>query len=281
MSEYFPCDICLEDKAVMLPQSPEVAVCGQCGFVYVPCRRSAQEIADSWSNEIYPGGGYDPNWPGVKARLYYVAEWIEQNIGLNGKDVLDIGAGNGNFMEFAYQGGAFVMGLEPSKENCALITAKKLPVINGTVEIAQDKTKYDIVTILWTLENCQDLNRMLRYAVDHCEPNGRVVVATGSRILVHPKKSMKSYFGKNAPDTHAFRFTYNSLTNAMVNNGMCAFLHNDYRENDVMIVSGKPLKPGMIRPQLDYDDPDLVQEFFVQWAEIDDFISKANSVSDS
>jgi hypothetical protein len=75
----YPCDICGADKALSVRafksklQARKIFVCGNCGFVYVPERRTEQEIADAWTHQIF-GDGYTSTWPLVRARLFYVAQ---------------------------------------------------------------------------------------------------------------------------------------------------------------------------------------------------------------
>src|SRR3990167_8461070 len=93
------CDICGSAEAQEISCAREytndqpIHVCSNCGFVHVKERRSTGEIALAW-DKLW-GDAYDSKWPGVKARLYYVAEWFDQKFGWAGKRALDIGAGGG------------------------------------------------------------------------------------------------------------------------------------------------------------------------------------------
>lgn len=163
------CDLCEEDNPEYLDMVPGAAVCGNCGFVYVPYRRSPEAIAKAW-DDVW-GEGYTSAWPMVKARLTYVAEWIDQNIGLEGKSVLDIGAGEGAFGAIALECGAYVMGIEPSHKNCVKLDTVGIPYLEGTLEDAEGSSLwFDIVTILWTLENCGDCIDFLKRAKSFLKP---------------------------------------------------------------------------------------------------------------
>ena len=77
-----------------------------CGFVFVPNRRSSEEIAKSWSDEIFmtaenPSEKHETFTavrPAIKARLMNVVETINQELGLENKYLCDIGAGEGVFL---------------------------------------------------------------------------------------------------------------------------------------------------------------------------------------
>ena len=70
----FPCDICGSSDAVEIPHVRDytggqpIHICTKCGFVYVQQRRSAEAIAEVWSEEIF-GAGYTAAIPAVRARL--------------------------------------------------------------------------------------------------------------------------------------------------------------------------------------------------------------------
>jgi SAM-dependent methyltransferase len=256
--------LCGADQPRSLPQDTRISVCGNCGFVYVSERRSSAEIAASWG-QIYSSGAYDPEWPAVKARLYYVAEWIDQTIGLKGKQLLDIGAGKGQFLREANRRGAHVFGIEPAADNFDGWIRK-----HGIEDGAIPGDPFDIVTINWTLENCGDCLAMLRFAREHCKPDGWVVVATGSRLLVPFKKPLSKYLNPAVPaDLHCFRWSYHSLSHAFQNAGIRGFDHlNPYEECDWMVAAGRPESPNAAPLPYVPDDPKEVMAFFATWERI-------------
>ena len=262
-----PCDLCQNnDKFIDLPGDPsgKIKICGECGFVLVRERRSTAEVAASW-DEIYNSGGYDPNWPGVKARLYYVAEWIEQNIGWRGKDVLDIGAGKGQFLKFLFR-------YNPSSMTAIEPCAKPDDISDDIVWIARPietafiPAQYDIIAINWTLENTADALGMLRFAREHLKPGGCVVVATGSRILAPFKKPLRHYIPQDAQyphDTHCFRWSYSSLEIAAKRVGLRVIQPNDYADRDELIVllaAGDVYSGPVV-----CHDPKAVETHFKHW----------------
>jgi len=267
-----PCDICGSTSSLELDEARRfgtggVSVCTGCGFVHVKNRRPADEIAADWER-IYANGGYTARWPMVEARLTYVAEWYAQTFGgWKGKTVLEIGAGEGRFLEMVRDRGAYPVGLEPSAEGCRAMRAKDIFAHHGTVETCGSVGKFDVVAILWTLENCQDCIGMLRSARANLAPAGHVMVATGSRILVPFKKPISTYFSKNPPDCHAFRFSANSLTNAMEKADLSLAAINNYVDSDWMVAAANATTTDsktLFRP----DDPNEVLGFFRHWARV-------------
>lgn len=265
------CDLCgsndftpIEVARPYIGDNEPPVVCMGCGFVYVRERRTSTEVAKSW-DDIW-GEGYTSEWPAVKARLFYVAEWLDQTIGLKGKSLFDIGAGEGTFLKMARERGALSHGIEPCRENFDKLHKLGFIVSNSTIEQFAARPDYDFVTILWTLENCADCIGMLKRARELLKPDGVVVVATGSRILVPFKKPLSMYFSKNPADTHCFRFSENSLIRA----GNCGGIHaeetNFCDDSDWLVMR---FEQGIEDANYEwlYDDPQKVLDFFQSWSE--------------
>ncbi|MHB8643765.1 MAG: class I SAM-dependent methyltransferase [Gaiellaceae bacterium] len=269
----FPCDLCGSDDPIEIQSSRSytggqpIHVCRQCGFVYVRRRRAADAIADAWTDEIF-GSGYTARIPAVTGRLTYVAETVAAEIGLEGKDVCEIGAGEGEFLELAAARGARPFGIEPSPANCARIESLGYPVFQGTIEAYEESAgeleRFDVVTILWTLENCQDCRRMLAAANQLLRPGGHVVVATGSRILVPFKKPLWTYFSENPADTHSFRFSARTLAGLLAVSELEPAFVNRHLDHDVLCVIGQKVAPGTEIPWAGDDFRDVLT-FFERW----------------
>ena len=136
-----PCDVCGSTDAVEIPEArlytdgQPIHVCKDCGFIYVRRRRSAEDIARSWSDELF-GGADTARIPAVAARQTYVAEYLDDAIDPHGKSVCDIGGGEGLFGELLQRPpyGARVFAVEPSESNCAQMTERGIENFCGTIE---------------------------------------------------------------------------------------------------------------------------------------------------
>lgn len=274
--EEFPCDLCGSGGAIEVPHARHytddqpVHICRECGFVYVKRRRTSQEIADTWSDELY-GDGYTARIPAVKARQTYVAEFVDVNIGLRDKLVCDIGTGEGQFLEIIRKDeyGAEVFGTEASARNCARLAEMGIEHFKGTIEDfcaggEVEKYRADIVTIMWTLENCRSCRDMLAGAYKILRENGHIVVATGSRILVPFKKPLHTYLSKNPADTHAFRFSANTLRGILAVSGFEVTHVNRYMDSDILCMIARK-RDREIRIELEGDDFLKVYDFFDRW----------------
>lgn len=282
----FPCDLCGSDEAVEVPHAREytagqpVHICKHCGLVYVKYRRSAKEIADTWSGEFY-GGFYKTRIPAVRARHVYAADYANVNIGLKNKKVCDIGAGEGQFLDIIRtQYGAKVFGIEPSAKNCAELSGLGIDNFNGTVEdycagAKRNKRKFDIVTIIWTLENCRSCRDMLRGAYDILGNGGDIVIETGSRILVPFKKPLYLYLAEVPADTNSFRFSANTLKGILAVSGFETTHVNRYIDSDVLCVIAKKMPFGR-KIKWAGDDFSQVYDFFERWHKETAFYKREN-----
>jgi SAM-dependent methyltransferase len=273
----YPCELCGgKDFAEILEarvytNNQPLHVCKQCGFVQVIARRSPERIAEVWSKELF-GAGYTSNWSSVKARLTYVADTADKAIGLRDQQLCDIGAGEGSFLKIASGSdyGAKVFGVEPSEANCKAMKAAGISCFQGTIEEyrdgpgANDAGKFDIVTIMWTLENCNSAVAMLKAAHSVLKPGGHIVIATGSRLLVPFKKPLNMYLSKNPADTHSFRFSVNTLQGFLSVAGFEKTFTNHFIDTDWLVMIGRRAEPGA-KIGWKGDDPENVLNFFTRW----------------
>ena len=274
------CDVCGSSDAAEIEclrhysGGRPIHVCRNCGFVHVRARRSFQEIADAWSYELYgKDRSYTAQLPAIKARQMFVAHSIDTVLGLKGKSVCDIGAGEGYFLVMlsADEYGAEVFGIEPSPMLCEDMTRMGVPNTVGTIETYLESPDcaegaFDIVTIIWTLENCEDCRVMLEGAHKLLKPGGHLVVATGSRILVPFKKPLQYYVGDADLDTHNFRFSANALERLMATTGFAKEHVNRYIDNDVLCMIARKTDPVALDADgLPKDDWQAVIDFFDRW----------------
>lgn len=271
----FPCELCTSTEFAEIPEAHIYAgdqplhVCKNCGFVQVINRRPAERIAEIWAKELYQSE-YTARIPAIKARQVYVAETIDTVIGLRDKRVCDIGAGEGVFPQMLRDDyGADVFGIEPSAPNCARMRELNIPCFDGTAEDFQRSAgkkhrSFDIVTIIWTLENSNSCRRLMDVAWGLLRNNGYVVVSTGSRILVPFKKPLHYYLGPNPADTHAFRFSANTLNGLLATTGFETISTNHYLDSDVLCMIARRTDRSKILPWA-RDDWGRVLEFFTRW----------------
>jgi 2-polyprenyl-3-methyl-5-hydroxy-6-metoxy-1,4-benzoquinol methylase len=272
----FPCDLCGSEDAEEIPNianytnGEPIHVCRNCGFVYVRRRRSAKRIAEVWSDELF-GERYTARIPTIKARQVFVAEFLDTEVGLAGKTVCDIGAGEGQFLDIVRspEYGAVPFGIEPSQKNDRTLSGLDIDRYLGTVEdfaASGDGRNFDVVTIMWTLENCESCRRMLDAAYDIVNEGGHICIATGSRLLVPFKKPLHMYLSKNPGDSHAFRFSANTLQGVLALSGFEVKFVNRFIDNDPLCMIAQKTDRSADIPWSKDDWRDVI-DYFRRWDE--------------
>lgn len=201
-----------------------------------------------------------------------MADTIETEIGLRNKRLCDISSGEGQFLQIArsHEYNANLFAIEPSTDDCRLLDSLEIENFNGTIEtfsssrLPDTNRVSDIVTVMWTLENCHDCRALINNAWEMLDSDGHIVVATGSRILVPFKKTLNIYFSYNLSDTHCFRFSANTLQGLLMNCGFEITIVNRYMHTDWLVVIGRKIhKDSSV--SWTKDDPQQVLDFFDRW----------------
>ncbi len=277
MKNIVSCDVCGSNNAVEIEcllsytNNQKIFTCKDCGFVYVRERRSASEIAEEWSKNIFVNNSqkhyYTTKIPALKARQVFVADFIDSEVGLNNKYLCDVGAGEGEFLKIVendYK--AKVFGIEPSKTLCEELTNSNINNFCGAIEEIKTKPnykkKFDIVTIMWTLEASSDPNEMLKISYELLKDDGLIVIATGSRILVPFKKPLYNYVNNSPVDTHPTRFTKNTLSLILKKHGFKVSSVNKYIDQDWLCIIAKK---GKENKKIQGDNYLEVIDFFERW----------------
>lgn len=273
----FPCDLCSSKDAIEVPyvrrytNGQVINICKKCGFIYVKKRRPYDKVAQFWSKELF-GKRYTSKTPLMLARHIYVAEFIDQCLSLKNKSICDIGAGEGQFLNIVKKDyGASVFGIEPSPLNCKMMKKLNIQHFQGTLEeyVTMHKHniyKADIVTLMWTLENATACRDILMGARRIIKPNGHIVIATGSRILVPFSKPLSLYLSTNPADTHPSRFSVNTLTSLVAVAGFKTVYINPYLNDSIALcVIAKKTKIDKKRVRIKGDDFKKVRDFFKRW----------------
>jgi 2-polyprenyl-3-methyl-5-hydroxy-6-metoxy-1,4-benzoquinol methylase len=111
--------------------------------------------------------------------------------GLTGKkgNLLDIGAGTGDFAAEAAKSGWTVKGFEPSKKARNIAISKGVALINQTTEL-QDSS-FDVITMWHVLEHVPDVEKQITELKRLVKPGGHIIIA-----VPNFKSFDANYYGK-------------------------------------------------------------------------------------
>lgn len=274
------CDVCGSSSAKEINivkhynSHSKLHICNICGFVYCHERRPSIEIKNDWKFKLYKNkfdkNTYDSNIPAVIARLTYAFEFLKNNVDLKNKSLCDVGAGKGEFIVFARNANLTEenYGIEMSIENAKILKKKKIKFSNLSLEDfvkSNSNRQFDIISLNWTLENMQSAKECIENCNRLLKKEGRLLISTGSRILVPFKKPLKYYIPKDNPiDVHPFHFSANSLKTLLNNYGFGDFILNRFIDSEYLCIIAKKLKVKNSKKKM-CDDPKKVHEFFRRW----------------
>ena len=149
-----------------------------------------------------------------------VIDWIEETKNddlrrvqflenlVNGKTILDIGTGNGNFLSEIAKIAKLVVGIEPEKRLRESFEERNLKVFESLEEI---ETKFEIVTMFHVLEHVADPIKFLKSAKNKINKDGLLVIE-----VPNLDDALLKIYNSNAFSNFTFwdnhLYTYNSKT---------------------------------------------------------------------
>jgi SAM-dependent methyltransferase len=241
------------------------------GLVINKRLKSYKFTADKYSElafkSKFTNSTYSAKIPAVNARLNYVISTLNNLKKIKNKSLLDVGAGTGEFLIMAKALGAKVFGVEPKLENCKEMKRKKIKCLAGPIEYYKSQKKYDFVSVLWTFCNMYDPLNALMGIKKFLKNNGIIVVADSSRILVHPRKSLKNWVGNMPRYLNPYHFSCNSMKSLLMLCGFEIIFENRFYDTDYLVVVAK--KTNKIFKKYPIDDYKKIIEFFKTWEKID------------
>lgn len=114
--------------------------------------------------------------------------------------LLDLGCGNGSFLERAREFGWHVAGLEPDPVSCDLARAKGLEVHCGSVDNCMlPDASFDVVTMSHVIEHVPDPVKTLTECRRLLKPGGWIVMVTPNTESLGRIRFGKDWLGLDAP----------------------------------------------------------------------------------
>jgi len=174
-----PCDVCsggLFRVREYCRDGFRVMLCDNCGFAFVYPLPSSQQLAENYSSDYYA--------PWFKERLARIRMWDERLDVVNRKTarkgkLLDVGCGEGLFLERARAGGWDVRGTEISEFAVSHITtALGIEVFKGGLaESTFPDKSFDCLTMWHYLEHTPDPKQVIRAAHRILKNDGILIIA--------------------------------------------------------------------------------------------------------
>jgi len=166
---------------------------------------------------------YDPL---TKESYLQVLKLLESNGG--GRSILDVGCGNGSFVDAAMVQGYKIRGIDPSQSAVDVAQGFNLPVQN--IDFFSGKIKessFDVLTMFEVIEHVPEPVRFLNRAEHVVKPGGLIYITTPNFNSLDRRVLGKNWNGFHRE--HLTYFTPATLIKAISNNSGLEVLHAETR----------------------------------------------------
>ncbi len=201
-----------------------LSVCNNCNFVFTNPVPDKDSIGKYYATEKYLS--HDTNSNGVLGNIYQAVRYfnLKRKYSLIQKfksqgNVLDIGCGTGEFLNFMKQNNWGAFGIEPEAK------AKEFATKNYNLEIFPEsklnefpKNKFDLITMWHVLEHVYDLNERLGVVNKLLDNDGIFINAIPMIDSPDAIKFGKYWAGLDVP-RHLHHFSYETFNQLAENNG--------------------------------------------------------------
>ncbi|WP_242535698.1 class I SAM-dependent methyltransferase [[Muricauda] lutisoli] len=124
------------------------------------------------------------------------------------KNLLDLGAGTGDFLITAQNSGFKVSGVEPNDKARKLAEQKGVHLFSGLVDVPNQK--YQAITLWHVLEHLPDLDQQIKRLVNLLEEDGVLVIAVPN-FKSYDAKHYKSHWAAFDVPRHLWHFSKTSI----------------------------------------------------------------------
>jgi len=177
----YRCNFCGHDACDVLYDGLDVVRCQRCGLISLRAMPSREEAQQTYEKEYSAGESFNQYYTRLEvvrkedARLRL--RWLRQFV--TGRELLDVGAGMGYYVQAALELGWQAEGIEISQSAVALLAGRGLPVIQGAYELFEPGKQYDVITLWALLEHAVDPRGVLVKTYRLLKPGGVAVIETG------------------------------------------------------------------------------------------------------
>lgn len=128
-------------------------------------------------------------------------------------NLLDIGAGTGDFLNQAQKSGWNCIGIEPNEKAKTIAISKKVKFTNTLEEL--DDNSFDVITMWHVLEHVPDVENQIKTLKRILKPNGTIIIAVPN-YKSFDAKHYKSYWAAYDVPRHLWHFSKTSIQKLMI-----------------------------------------------------------------
>lgn len=230
------------------PALVSISECKDCCFAWqYPLGRTAQESVEHFDENYRSQGKRLSNYfnPQVKRNIAsHEFDFVAQ-LPIEGRRLLDLGAGAGIFAEVAAEHGWSVTALDPALDQAHLAGNKAVKAIRGTMEALSDEERFDVVTLWDVIEHMTSPVTTIADASARIKQGGWIVIETGNYRSADRVEGGDRHWMYQVD--HRWYFSPESMTSILKQLGFSDFVY-----------SQKTLRPGW-NGRADYPGPSYVR----------------------
>jgi 2-polyprenyl-3-methyl-5-hydroxy-6-metoxy-1,4-benzoquinol methylase len=230
--KYVNCEICNSDNFKLLfitkdydwglPGEFSIVRCNKCGLIFINPRPDYEEL-----KRYYPEGYHSvvcenelTQEQRKNLNLIYNKRYKFLKKFKSAGRLLDVGCGDGLFLNFIKNKGWEVCGVEPSKLASDFAKNKlNLKIYNSDLINAHlEESDFDVITMWEVLEHIPNLNENLKEVCRLLKEDGIFIASVPNFRSIQRVLFGKYWYAIKAP-THLYHFTSNTLRKLLFNNG--------------------------------------------------------------
>lgn len=189
----------------------KIVQCRSCDFLFTNPRPLAKEAGKYYQSETYIS--HSNTKEGIVNKLYH---WVrnftlQQKINWirsykNSNTLLDIGCGNGHFLQACQSAGWDVRGMELDPQTAAKATVLTKAKIAGKLSEIEAQEKFQIISLWHVLEHVYELDEYFTFFKKHLNENGKLLIAVPNPKS-HDAEKFKSHWAAYDVPRHIHHFT--------------------------------------------------------------------------
>ena len=144
--------------------------------------------------------------------------------------ILDVGCGDGTFLELAQNAGHEVMGVDPDIKALHNARRKNLNVTQGDIFSISNLEYYDAIFLSHVIEHVHYPEKVVSQAYKLLKPNGYIWIETPN-IESFGNRYFSKFWRGLEPPRHLVIFNWGSIENLLVNIGFQKIVRSPYRYN--------------------------------------------------
>ena len=202
-----------------------VVKCSSCGFTFTNPIPEENQLGRYYESEDYIS--HSNTSKGIVNKLYQIVRnfTLKKKVKLlgtlsNGKNLLDIGCGTGEYLNQAQQSGYQTKGIEPSSvaREQAIKNFRLSVSEEGEIKRIEDKS-FDFITMWHVLEHVYHLNDRIKELKRILKNDGYLIIAVPNHES-YDAKHYKEYWAAYDVPIHLYHFTPNTIKKLFENHGL-------------------------------------------------------------